>query len=42
MCPEAATHEAALDVPPALAIAGLALVIVIAHSQVPGLTPPRM
>jgi predicted metal-binding membrane protein len=34
--------EAAIDVPPALAIAGLGLVIVIAPSQVPGLTPPMM
>jgi predicted metal-binding membrane protein len=34
--------KAAIDVPLALAIAGLGLVIVIAPSQVPGLTPPMM
>jgi hypothetical protein len=34
--------KAAIDVPLALAIAGLGLVIVIAPSQVPGLTPPPM
>lgn len=32
--------RAALDVPPALAIVGLGLLIVIAPSSVPGLTPP--
>jgi predicted metal-binding membrane protein len=32
--------KAAIDVPLALAIAGLGLVIVIAPSLVPGLTPP--
>jgi len=32
--------KAALDVPPALAIVGLGLLIVIAPSSVPGLTPP--
>jgi predicted metal-binding membrane protein len=32
--------KAAIDVPLALAVAGLGLVIVIAPSQVPGLTPP--
>jgi len=34
--------KAAVDVPLALAIAGLGLVIVLAPSQVPGLTPPPM
>jgi predicted metal-binding membrane protein len=34
--------NAAIDVPLALAIAGLGVVIVIAPSQVPGLTPPMM
>ena len=34
--------KAAIDVPLALAIAGLGLVIVIAPSLVPGLTPPMM
>jgi len=34
--------KAAIDVPLALAIAGLGLVIVIAPSQIPGLTPPPM
>jgi len=34
--------RAAIDVPLALAIAALGLVIVIAPSQVPGLTPPPM
>ena len=34
--------KAAIDVPLALAIAGLGFVIVIAPSQVPGLTPPTM
>jgi predicted metal-binding membrane protein len=34
--------NAAVNVPLALAIAGLGLVIVIAPSQVPGLTPPMM
>jgi Predicted metal-binding integral membrane protein (DUF2182) len=34
--------RAAIDVPLALAIAGLGLVIVIAPSHVPGLTPPPM
>ena len=34
--------KAAIDVPLALAIAGLGLVIIIAPSQVPGLTPPMM
>ena len=34
--------KAAIDVPLALAIAGLGLVIVIAPSQIPGLTPPVM
>jgi predicted metal-binding integral membrane protein DUF2182 len=34
--------KAAIDVPLALAIVGLGLVIVIAPSQVPGLTPPPM
>jgi predicted metal-binding membrane protein len=34
--------RAAIDVPVALAIAGLGLVILIAPSQVPGLTPPPM
>jgi hypothetical protein len=34
--------KAAIDVPLALAIAGLGLVIVIAPSQVPGLMPPPM
>jgi len=34
--------KAAVDVPLALAIAGLGLVIIIAPSQVPGLTPPMM
>jgi predicted metal-binding membrane protein len=34
--------RAALDVPLALAIAGLGLVIVISPAQVPGLTPPMM
>ena len=34
--------RAAIDVPLALAIAGLGLVIVIAPSQIPGLTPPMM
>jgi predicted metal-binding membrane protein len=32
--------KAAVDVPVALAIVGLGLVIVIAPSSVPGLTPP--
>jgi len=34
--------KATIDVPLAVAIAGLGLVIVIAPSQVPGLTPPPM
>ena len=34
--------KAAIDVPLALAIAGLGLVIVIAPSQIPGLMPPMM
>jgi hypothetical protein len=34
--------KAAIDVPLALAIAGLGLVIVIAPSLVPGLTPATM
>jgi len=34
--------KAAIDVPLALAIAGLGLVILIAPSQIPGLTPPMM
>jgi predicted metal-binding membrane protein len=34
--------KAAIDVPLALALVGLGLVIVIAPSQVPGLTPPMM
>ena len=34
--------KAAIDVPLALAIVGLGLVIVIAPSLVPGLTPPMM
>jgi len=34
--------NAAIDVPLALAIAGLGVVIVIAPCQVPGLTPPMM
>jgi len=34
--------KAAIDVPLALAIAGLGLVMVIAPSQVPGLTPLPM
>jgi hypothetical protein len=34
--------KAAIDVPLALAIAGLGFVIVFAPSLVPGLTPPTM
>ncbi len=34
--------KAAIDVPLALAIVGLGLVIVLAPSLVPGLTPPAM
>jgi predicted metal-binding membrane protein len=34
--------RAAIDVPLALAIIGLGVVIVIAPAQVPGLTPPAM
>jgi predicted metal-binding membrane protein len=34
------TPKAAIDVPPALAIVGLGILIVIAPSSVPGLTPP--
>jgi predicted metal-binding membrane protein len=32
--------KAAIDVPPALAIVGLGILILIAPSSVPGLTPP--
>jgi hypothetical protein len=34
--------KAAIDVPMALALIGLGLVIVVAPSLVPGLTPPPM
>ena len=34
------SRSAAIDAPPALAIVGLGILIVIAPSSVPGLTPP--